>query len=213
MNNIKIYAVILAAGESSRMRSPKALLKITDQIFLEYVVSKIYKAGIENILIILGHEPESVLQSKEVESSKVLRNVKFIINENYERGQLSSIQTGIRELPEDAEAMLLFTVDRPLASADLINSLIKKFGETQAPVVVPIFGAQRGHPIIFSSSVFQEILRAPEDVGARAVVWAHHNEVVEVSTNEEEILINIDTPESYEKYILKNEKIKNQNVK
>ncbi|MDI6779411.1 MAG: nucleotidyltransferase family protein [Bacteroidota bacterium] len=193
--NSNIYGVILAAGESTRMGSSKALLKIGDKTFLEFVVGRIKSAGVSKIIAVLGHNAEKII------SQTNCPDVKFIINENYQKGQLSSIQAGINSLPEDAEAAIIFPVDRPLVTSELVNKLIQKYLETKAPVVVPIFGAKRGHPIIFSSNVFKEILRAPEDVGARAVVWAHHNEVAEVQTSEEGILINIDTLEMYSKYV------------
>jgi molybdenum cofactor cytidylyltransferase len=99
---------------------------------------------------------------------------------------------------------MICPIDRPLISPELIKKLIEAYSKSLPPIVIPIFDAKRGHPIIFSSSLFPEVLRAPYDIGARAVVWAHHNEVIEVQTKEEGILLNIDTPELYEKYIRKN---------
>jgi molybdenum cofactor cytidylyltransferase len=194
----KIFAVILAAGESSRMGMPKALLQIHGKTFLEYLLESIKKAGLENISVIVGHDAEMVM-------TKFLNlNVDFIINKDYKKGQLSSIQAAIKSVPKNTDAVLICPIDRPLFSSGLINKLFSDFVRTGSPVVVPVYDAKRGHPMIFSSSVFMELMRAPIDVGARAVVWAHHSEVVEVPTNEEGILINIDTPELYEKYIQKN---------
>lgn len=210
---MSFYAVILAAGESTRMGSPKALLKIKDKTFLEHIIQTIHDAGILQKIVILGDGAETIVQS--IDSEKIQKDfkVKFLINEDYKRGQLSSIQTVIKSLPKDAEAIMVFPVDRPLISSKLISQLITTFYETNAPVVLPIHNAQRGHPVIFSAKVFDELLRAPYDLGARAVVWANHNEVVEVTTDEEGILRNIDTRESYEKYILNNGKLKSQNEK
>lgn len=199
--NKSIYSVILAAGESSRMGSPKPLLKIKDKTFLEHLIETIHDAGIKQKIVILGHEAEKIVQS--INSEKIQKDfrVKFIINEDYKRGQLSSIQTAIKSLPKTAEAIMICPIDRPLISSELIKKLIEAYSKSKPPIVIPIFDAKRGHPIIFSSSLFPELMRAPLDVGARAVVWAHHNEVVEVPTEEEAILLNIDTPELYEKYI------------
>lgn len=191
----KIVGIILAAGESGRMGSPKALLNIGERTFIQRIVENLKEAGIDNIIVVLGHQAELILSKKEQ------FDIKFVINEDYKKGQLSSIQTGIKSLPENVDGIVVWPVDRPLVSSGLVKKLIKKFIETKAPVVVPIYQAQRGHPIIFSADVFPEILRAPQDVGARAVVWAHHNEIAEVQTNEEGILINIDTPKAYNEYI------------
>ena len=191
----KICAVILAAGESSRMGSPKALLQIKGKTFLQHLVDTIRRAGLEHISVVLGHDAKNI-RSKFPDNA-----VQFITNENYQKGQLSSIQTAIKNIPEEVGAILVCPIDRPLVSSGLVQKLIIEFIKSKPPVVIPIYDAKRGHPMIFSSLLFQELMRAPLDVGARAVVWAHHNEVVEVPTNEEGILINIDTPELYEKYI------------
>lgn len=202
---MSIYAVILAAGESTRMGSPKALLKIKGKTFLEHIIQTIHDASIVQKIVILGHEPETILQSIDSEKIQSYFQVKFLINENYKKGQLSSIQTAIKSLPESAEAIMVFPVDRPLISSQLINQLVTTFNESRAPVVLPIHNGQRGHPVIFSAKVFNELLRAPNDVGARAVVWAHHNEVVEVITDENGVLLNIDTQEIYDEFISSNQ--------
>ncbi len=201
---MSIYAIILAAGESSRMGSPKALLQIQGKTFLEHLIQTIHDAGIEQKIVILGHEAETIVQS--IDSEKIQKdfNVIFLINEDYRKGQLSSIQAAVRGVPKSCDAIMICPIDRPLISLELIKKLIEAYSKSKPPIVVPIFDAMRGHPIIFSSSLFSELLRAPRDVGARAVVWAHHNEVVEVQTEEEGILLNIDTPELYEKYIRNN---------
>lgn len=198
---MSFYAVILAAGESTRMGSPKALLKIKDKTFLEHIIQTIHDAGIVRKIVILGHGAETIIQSIDSERIQKDFKVKFLINEDYKRGQLSSIQTAIKSLSKDAEAIMVFPVDRPLISSKLLNQLVLTFNETKSPVVLPIHNVQRGHPVIFSVKVFDELLRAPYDVGARAVVWAHHNEVKEVPTEEAGILINVDTPEMFEKNI------------
>jgi len=87
-------------------------------------------------------------------------------------------------------------VDHPLVSATLVNNLIVTFLETRAPVVLPTFEGRRGHPVIFSAAVYEELLRAPLETGARAVVWAHKNELQEVSTTEEGCVLNLNDPDA-----------------
>lgn len=193
-----IYCIILAAGESTRMGSPKALLQIQGKTFLEHLVATLRNAGLHEISVVLGHDSDKII----AQHPKL--DVRFIINENYQKGQLSSIQAAIKSVPKDCDAIMICPIDRPLISTELIKKLIEAYSKSKPPIIIPIFDAKRGHPVIFSSSLFPEVLRAPHDVGARAVVWAHHNEVVEVQTEEEGILLNIDNPELYEKYIRKN---------
>lgn len=194
----KIIGIILAAGESKRMGSPKAFLEICNKTFLENLVSTLENAGLEKIVVVLGHDSEKII------SSHKNLNVDFIINADYIKGQLSSIQTAIKNFPNEVEAILICPVDRPLISSELVRMMVDQFIKLKPPIVLPVNKNRRGHPIIFSSTLFAELLKAPIDVGARAVVWAHLNEVVEVPTDEEGILLNIDTPELYEKYIRNN---------
>ena len=96
--------------------------------------------------------------------------------------------------------MLLCPVDHPLISSSLVADLIEAFEKNHAAVVLPLFEGRRGHPVIFASRLYEELLRAPEDTGARAVVWAHLNEICEVSTTEEGCVLNLNDPEAFQKY-------------
>src|SRR5207302_7059174 len=107
----------------------------------------------------------------------------IVINHEWEKGQLSSIHAALRSLPADTTGMLLCPVDHPLVSASLVGSLIDAFLATRAPVVVPTYRGRRGHPVIFSATVYDEILSAPMDLGSRAVAWARQEEVSEIRTS------------------------------
>jgi molybdenum cofactor cytidylyltransferase len=95
--------------------------------------------------------------------------------------------------------MLLCLVDHPLVSGDLAGQLIDKFYQTRAAIVLPTYEGRRGHPLIFSAALYDELLAAPMDVGARAVVRAHTSEIVTVPTNEEGVILNLNDPEALKK--------------
>ena len=112
-------------------------------------------------------------------------------------GQLSSIQAAIRSLPPDAtEGLMLCPVDHPLVSAELVAQLIEEFDSSGKPIVLPTYRGRRGHPVIFRASLYEELLAASPDVGARQVVWAHQTEVLEVPTEEEGVVLNLNDPET-----------------
>jgi molybdenum cofactor cytidylyltransferase len=123
----------------------------------------------------------------------------IVINNDWEQGQLSSIQAALRSLPAGTEGILLCLVDHPLVTARLISELIEKFQATHAPIVLPVYQGRRGHPVIFSAAVYDELLKAPEDEGARAVVWAHAAQVAEVFTDEEGCVLNLNDPETMQR--------------
>ncbi|HXT24197.1 MAG TPA: nucleotidyltransferase family protein [Candidatus Eisenbacteria bacterium] len=193
-----LVAVILSGGASRRMGSPKALISYQGASFLEHLLSVTRHPAIGVRRVVLGPDAVEILQQVKLAAGEI------VINKDWEQGQLSSIQAAVRSLPAGTEGMLLCPVDHPLVSARLVNSLIVTFLETRAPIVLPLYEGRRGHPVIFSASVYEELLRAPPETGARAVVWAHKNGVQEVSTTEEGCVLNLNDPDAIVK--LKNKR-------
>jgi molybdenum cofactor cytidylyltransferase len=188
-----LAAVILSGGSSERMGSPKALLPFQGRPFLEHLleITKHPSVGVRRV--VLGAHAEPI--AREV----LLAADEIVINNDWALGQLSSIQAALRCLPEGTEGILLCLVDHPLVTATLVEELIEKFKATHAPVVLPVYQGRRGHPVIFSSVVYDELLKAPADKGARAVVWAHAGEVVEMLTDEEGCVLNLNDPETLQR--------------
>jgi len=185
-----LAAVILSGGASRRMGSPKALVSYQGTSFLEHLLSVTRHPAIGARRVVLGSDANVISQQVALKPEEV------VINTEWERGQLSSIHAALRSLPADTEGMLLCPVDHPLVSAGLVNALIAIFLDTRAPVVLPVFEGKRGHPVIFSAAVYDELLRAPLETGARAVVWAHKNEVQEIPTAEEGCVLNLNDPDA-----------------
>lgn len=192
-----IVAVVLSAGESSRMGSPKALLPIEGQTFIEKIVAALKQTPVARVAVILGHNAEEMKQRIEH------LPVEIVINPDYKLGQLSSLQTAIRHLQTDAncDGMLVHLVDHPYIDAKLVDNMIERFYATGKLIVVPRYGAKRGHPVIFSRQLFDELLAAPLDQGAKAVVNAHRDETLEIDCADEGITLDIDTPELYRQHV------------
>lgn len=174
------------------MGSPKALLPYHGKPFLEHLlaISKHPKIGTRRV--VLGAHAEPIAKAIDLDPSEI------VINDQWEKGQLSSLQAAIRSLPEGTDGLLMFLIDHPLITRSLVNGLIQHFYETGAPLVVPVYQRRRGHPVIFSSGLYPELERAPLDVGARSVVWAHDKEVSEFATAEEGCVLNLNDPKAFE---------------
>ena len=190
-----LAAVILSGGSSSRMGSPKALLPYQGRPFLEHLLEITTRPEIIARKVVLGADADSI--------AKVIRLKahEMVINADWEKGQLSSIQAAVRKLPAGTDGMLLFLIDHPLISSALVGELIAQFYESKKPIVLPVYEGRRGHPVIFSASLYHELLRAPLETGARSVVWAHADEVDEVRTNEEGCVLNLNDPETLNRAI------------
>lgn len=186
-----LAAVILSGGASRRMGSPKALLPYQGRPFLEHLLDICQHPNIGVRRVVLGPDAD------EISAQVSLTKDEIVINVEWERGQISSIQAAIRSLPANTDGLLLCPVDHPLVSAALVGDLIEAFERNHPAIALPIFEGRRGHPVLFAAHLYEELLHAPEDKGARAVVWAHANEICEVATNEEGCVVNLNDPEAF----------------
>ena len=185
-----LAAVILSAGASSRMGRPKALLPYREGTFLEHLIDVTRHPRIAVTRIVLGAGAEDIQSAAKLDRSLI------VVNSDWEKGQLSSICAGIRSLEGiSTDGMVLCPVDHPLVSARLVSDLVERFYAENKAIVVPTYDSRRGHPAIFSSSLYSELLAAPLDKGARAVVWSHAVDVLEVPTDEEGVVLNINDPQ------------------
>jgi molybdenum cofactor cytidylyltransferase len=188
-----LAALILSGGASRRMGSPKALLSFQGRPFLDHLLdlARHPKTGVRRV--VLGADAEPI--AKEIH----LAHDEIVINDEWEKGQLSSIQAGLRSLPPDADGIIMLLIDHPLISSALVDELIEAFYNSRKPIVLPLYAGRRGHPVIFSSALYGELMSASPDTGARAVVWAHANEIQVVQTNEEGCILNLNDPDTMKK--------------
>ncbi|HEU4344638.1 MAG TPA: nucleotidyltransferase family protein [Candidatus Binatia bacterium] len=197
-----IVAVILAAGESSRMGRPKALLPIDGVRFIEKIVTALQSTRVGKILVVLGHNAEEMRQK--IEDLPVT----LLTNPDYKKGQLSSLVAAIDSIQAgggpEVDGILVHLVDHPYISPALVNVMIDRFYETGKLIVVPRYRGRRGHPVIFSRSLFAELKVAPLAEGAKAIVRAHDHDTLEIDTEDPGVIIDIDTPAEYRRHIREN---------
>jgi molybdenum cofactor cytidylyltransferase len=190
-----IIGIILAAGESKRMGTPKALLKIGDRPFINHIATQLEASQLDLIYAVLGDKAEliqSVLES----------NVIVLHNPNFKEGQISSLKTAIDKVQyENCDGVIIALVDHPLISSAVVSKLIETFYQSKKRVIIPTHAGKRGHPVLYSREVFAEILEAPPDRNAKTIRLENLEEALEVEVDDPGILVDIDTPQDYERHI------------
>ena len=172
------------------MGRPKALLTYREGTFLEHLMGVTRHPKIGVTRVVLGAGAQVICEAARLDPSVV------VLNEEWEKGQLSSIRAGLRSLEGlDVDGIVLCPVDHPLVSAHLVNELVDRFYESGKAIVLPTHNARRGHPAIFSKALFAELTAAPNEKGARAVVWEHSGDILEVPTEEEGVILNLNDPD------------------
>lgn len=180
------------------MGTPKSLLKIGEKTFLQHIVDVLHSSRVLDIVLVVG------AGAGEIKKNLGWFDGKIVLNENWEKGQISSIVAGLDSLDsKDVDGAMICPVDHPLITQSLVVDLLQAFWKSRKKIIVPVFKGQRGHPVIFERCLFDELRGAPLDAGARTVVHAYPDDVTEVPTSVEGVLTNIDTLEDYRTKIMK----------
>jgi molybdenum cofactor cytidylyltransferase len=181
-------ALILAAGGSQRMGSPKALLPWQGTTLLAYVLQQARAAAVTDIVVVLGPA------TRHLEGS--LGNARVVINMEPETGRSASIRLGSAALSEDVRSIVIQSVDQPVG-ADVLNLLFAGVARG-ADIVLPTYRDRRGHPVCVSGQLLPELRAVTEEgEGLRAVVRAHAQHLVEVPVDSESVLWNLNDPAAY----------------
>ena len=183
--------MILAAGESRRMNTPKALLPYRGSTFAAHLVQATRHPRVGVTRVVIGANASAIRERLQVDPSFVIENP------DWQHGPLSSIQAAIRSLPAgETDGLILCPVDHPLISAELVGKLIDSFDSTRCAIALPAYHGRRGHPTIFRATLYEELLDASPEVGARQVVREHEGEITLVPTEEEGVVLNLNDPQT-----------------
>ena len=184
-------AIVLAAGASTRMGRPKALLRVRDRTFIRAILDTLREAGIGDAVVVVRAGDDAVIA--EVAASGFGRTV---VNPRPAEGQLSSLIAGLDAIDGPAvDAALVTLVDVPWITSSTVRLLLSRAAESGAPVIRAVHQARHGHPVIFKRRLFDALRRADPATGAKAVLRAHTIEDVEVP--DPGVAEDIDTPEDY----------------
>jgi molybdenum cofactor cytidylyltransferase len=177
------------------MGRPKMLLPLGEgDTFLTRIVRTLSKAEVADVIVVVGHDADAVIESV------VARGLspRFVLNREYDSGQLSSVLAGLRAVDRPGVAGLLLTlVDVPLVSVATVRAVLARYRETGAPIVRPVHGARHGHPVLIDRRLFDAVRRADPSSGLKSVVRAHASVTGDVDVEDEGAFLDIDSPEDY----------------
>ncbi|MBI5961267.1 MAG: putative selenium-dependent hydroxylase accessory protein YqeC [Chloroflexi bacterium] len=187
----RVAAIVLAAGESSRMGQSKPLLRWDNRTVIETIVSRLIPAYLAETLVITGYRGDEV--------ARVLAQqpIQIVPNPRYAQGEmLSSLQTGLRALPENITACLVVMGDQPMIEGRVVQSILAAYAQGQGEIVIPTYRGERGHPVLFGRRFWSELLELSSGA-PREVIRRHPDQVAAVEVETDSILRDIDTPEQY----------------
>lgn len=195
MPGLLLSGIVLAAGRSTRMGRPKALLHtVSGETFVSQITDTLKRAGIEDVLVV-GRPDDSALRRAVEDLDPIVR---YVENPHPERGQLSSLLAGLDAAESHAPAgVLVLPVDIPMVRADTVAAAIAAFGNAGSAIVRVSYRGRHGHPVIFGAAVFGELRRADPAVGAKAVLRALSDGVCEIEVDDPGVLADVDVPEDY----------------
>lgn len=193
---MSVAAIVLAAGQSSRMGAQnKLLLRDGGDSLVRHAVKMAVLSQLKPVIVVLGHEADAV------RADLAGLDVRFAVNADFAQGLASSLKCGIAALPENIDGAAIILADMPLLDAGLIDRLYAAFqAEPKALAVVPEHEGVWGNPCILAAALFTEVAQLNGDQGAKKILEAHRDMVVEMPVSSEAASRDIDTPEDWARY-------------
>ena len=195
---MSLAGVVLAAGRSARMGSPKALLDFLGRPFAVRILEAMEALEIKTRVIVLGPD------APRIQPAIADHDCMIVDNPEPDTGPIASLRGALHALqPLQPSAVLVWPVDLPHVRVTTVERILEAHRRTGPPAVVPTFGERRGHPVVWGSAVFGDLLDDPDATreGARAVLHRHEGELVSVPVDDPAVIDQVNTPEDYERLV------------
>ena len=189
----RVSAIILAAGMSRRMGTPKQLLRLGDGTLLEQVLENVRRSQADEIILVLGYAAETIQQQIAVDG------VRVVINPTYQDGMGTSLKTGLLALDPDCGAALIVLADQPFVQPKTLDQLIEHHHRHRPQILIPMYKGFRGNPLLLDRSVFPELMGLTGDIGCRAIFGSHLEGIHKLAVEDPGILLDIDSASDLEK--------------
>jgi molybdenum cofactor cytidylyltransferase len=187
-----VAAVVLAAGMSRRMGTPKQLLRTGGETILERTLKNVRASKVSEIVLVLGHAAD------DVQKTIATQGLKVVINPEYQQGMGSSLRSGLVAVDAAAKAAIIVLADQPWVRAEMLNHLIECHQERKPQIIIPTHKGFRGNPVLLDRSVFAEVQALDGDVGCRAIFGDHTEGIFKLPVDDPGILLDIDSRSDFE---------------
>ena len=195
MTGPAVDGIILAAGLSSRMERPKSLLNVGSMTFLERAVNTLREAGCRRTYVVVNDtEPDTAEAARELD-------VEVVVNPQPASAPVDSLRVAMRDLPDDTAAIVVLPVDLPLIAPSTVAALVRSFRENPGALILPFHNGVAGHPVLLGRDMFSAVLTRRLDEGLRTLIMESARTLREVKVVDPGILIDIDTPDDYWRFI------------
>jgi molybdenum cofactor cytidylyltransferase len=188
----KLSILILAAGNSSRLGSPKQLVEFEGKTLIERTTETALSIS-EVVLVVLGGNSEQILPKLE----RFEDSISTVFNPDWQEGMGTSIRFGVEHLTEKSDLILILLSDQPFISKVLLQNMLQTYANSQNPIITCVYNNTLGVPMLFDKSLFPELLKLSENRGAKSFLHLYENKISTVEFPEG--IIDIDTFEDVEK--------------
>lgn len=195
---MSLAGIVLAAGRSARMGSPKALLDFLGVPFIVRILEALEALEVKTRVVVLGPD------APRIQPAIAAHDCVIVENPEPETGPIASLRIALHALqPLQPSGILAWPVDLPHVRVSTVERVIEAHRRLDAPAVVPTFAEKHGHPVIWGSALFGELLESPAATreGARAVLHAHRAQVVGIPVDDPAVIDQVNTPEDYERLV------------
>ncbi|MDY0020784.1 MAG: HAD-IIA family hydrolase, partial [Anaerolineae bacterium] len=186
-----VAAIVLAAGGSVRFGQPKQLLLWEGRPLVAHSADTAWAAGLDPIIVVTGAVAQQVAAALKGRPVQVLQNYRW------QEGMSSSVSVGLAALPDETQAAIFMQIDQPLVTPQFLHTLIARWQETSADIVVPTWEGKHGAPVLFGRALFPELAQLSGDMGGRALFNRYPQRMTTLPVTDPSSLTDADTPEAY----------------
>ena len=183
--------IILAAGTSSRLGRPKQLLLIDGKPLLAGVIQSALQSELDHTVVVLGYQAAEI--QKALKSDLNHPKLEVVVNRNYHTGLAGSLKTGLKQVMADYTAVMILLADHPFQETFIINSILKRYKNSDKAICVPVHRGRRGHPVILGERFYADVMSLGGDIGAREIIKNHPEQLTLVELESTRSFMDIDS--------------------